>query len=244
MTCPGTRHSNDYVLKGITAMTRKLLLLAGLVVTLTGRVCVAQPAPQGEAFDVLGAVMDNSRKQLSAKQVLNRNKEDAETFREKIIAGWWEFMQANSKARPGEYCAAMFQRARREAHPGGIDLFTGATTVTLFGPGGDYRGALLAFSPLDKEHKFPKLQNGQKVLITLKQGDEPPQTLNALYFTLGKSAAPMIAFAVPSVDALLASIEDLARFELHYQGRVIASIEWHSGFKARDGLQACLKGKR
>lgn len=223
---------------------KKILLVAGLLAALTGAPCRAESVPQGEAFDVLGAVMDKSQKQLSAKNVLKSNKEEAEAFREKIVAGWWEYMQASSRAKPGEFCAAMFQRAKREANPGGIDMFRDGTAVTLFGPGGDYRGALLAFSPLDATHQFPKLQSGQKVLLTLKQGDESPQTLNALYFTLGKSATPMIAFAVPSIEALMASIEDQARFEVLYQGRPIANITWHSGFKARDALKACLKGAR
>jgi hypothetical protein len=202
----------------------------------------AEPAPQGDSFDVLGAMMDNSQKQLSAKGVLKRNKDEAEAYREKIIAGWWEYMQARSGAKPGEYCTAMFQRAKREPHPGGVDLFKEAMTVTVFGPGGAYRGALLAFSPLDNQHAFPKLANGQKVLVTLKQGDEPPQTLNALYLTIGKSARPMIAFAVPSIELLLGSMEDTARFEVLYEGRPIASVAWHSGHKARDALKACLKG--
>ena len=202
----------------------------------------AEPVPQGDSFDVLGAMMDNSQKQLNAKGVLKRNKDEAEAYREKIIAGWWEHMQARSDAKPGEYCAAMFQRARREPHPGGVDLFKDAMTVTVFGPGGAYRGALLAFSPLDEQHAFPKLASGQKVLVTLKQGDEPPQTLNALYLTIGKSARPMIAFAVPSIELLLGSMEDTTRFEVLYEGKPIARVTWHSGHKTRDALKACLKG--
>lgn len=225
-------------------MMKRFLVISGLLAALTAAPCRAESAPQGEAFDVLGSVMDTSQKQLNAKSVLKQNKGDAEAFREKIIAGWWEFMQASSGAKPGEYCAAMFQRAKRESKPGGVDLFKDGMTVTLFGPGGAYRGALLAFSPLTDDHQFPKLQNGQKVLLTLKQGDEAPQTLNAIYMSIGKSANPMVAFAVPSIEALMDSIEDQARFEVLYQGRPIASVAWHSGLKARDALKACLKGAR
>ena len=225
-------------------MMRKFLWAAVMSAALSTTPCRAQAAPQSEAFDVLGSVMDNTQKQLNAKSVLKHNKDDAEAFREKIVAGWWEYMQANSNAKPGEFCAAMFQRAKREPNPGGVDLFKEGMTVTLFGPGGDYRGALLAFSPLDDKNLFPKLQSGQKVLLTLKQGDESPQTLNAAYMTVGKSARPMVAFAVPSIEALLGSIEDATRFEVLYQGRTIANIAWHSGFKARDALKACLKGGR
>jgi len=234
----------DRALEGARTMMRKFLWAAVMSAALSATPCRAQAAPPSEAFDVLGSVMDNTQKQLNAKSVLKHNKDDAEAFREKIVAGWWEYMQANSNAKPGEFCAAMFQRAKREPHPGGVDLFKEGMTVTLFGPGGDYRGALLAFSPLDDKNLFPKLQSGQKVLLTLKQGDESPQTLNAAYMTVGKSARPMVAFAVPSIEALLGSIEDATRFEVLYQGRTIANIAWHSGFKARDALKACLKGGR
>ncbi len=223
---------------------KKILLATAMVAALTVSPCRAESAAQGEAFDVLGSVMDNTQKQLNSKSVLKSNKEEAEKFREKIIAGWWEFMQANSKAKPGEFCAAMFQRAKREPKSGGVDLFSEGMTVTLFGPGGAYRGALLAFSPLDDKHQFPKLQSGQKVLVTLKQGNESPATLNAVFMTLGPTARPMIAFAVPSIEALMASMEDNWTFEVQYQGRSIANIAWHSGFKARDALKACLKDAR
>lgn len=203
-----------------------------------------QAKEQSESFDVLGSVMDTTKKEISAKSVIKGNKEDAEKFREKIISGWWEFMQANSKAKPGEYCAATFTRAKREKTDSGVDLFNDAMTVTLFGPGGDYRGALLAFSPLDDRHTFPKLQNGQKVLVTLKQGNEAPSTLNAVYMTLGgKAAIPMITFAVPSIEALMAGMEDKWNFEVIYQDKTIADIAWHSGNKARDELKKCLAGK-
>lgn len=225
-------------------MMKRILVIAGLLAALPSTLCRAESAPQSEAFDVLGSVLDNSQKQLDAKGLLKQNKHDAEAFREKIVAGWWEFMQASSAAKPGEYCAAMFQRAKREPKSGGVDLFKDGMTITLFGPGGAYRGALLAFSPLSEDHTFPKLQSGQKVLLTLKQGDEGPQTLNALYMTTGKTARPMIAFAVPTIEALMDSIEDQARFDVVYQGHPIASIAWHSGFKARDALKACLKGSR
>lgn len=233
-------HPIDHALEGTTTVMRRLSLAAAILVTLAAAPCRAESVPQGEAFDVLGSVMDNSRKQLSAKSVLKKNNEDAEKFREKIIAGWWEFFQGSSEAKPGEFCTAIFQRAKRESNPGGVELFADGMTVSLLGPGGPYRGALLAFSPLTDGHQFPKLQSGQKVLVTLKQGDESPQTLNAVYMVMGKSAYPMIAFAVPSIEALIASIEDEARFEVLYQGQSIVSIAWHSGFKARDALNACL----
>lgn len=230
-------------LERILNMMKTTLMAAGIITALAVTPCQAQSAAQGESFDVLGSVMDATKKEISAKNILKLNKEEAERFREKFIAGWWEFMQANSKAKPGEYCAATFMRAKREVHPSGVDMFKDGVAVILFGPGGDYRGALLAFAPMDANHVFPKLQNGQKVLVTLKQGNESPATLNAVYMTIGTSSSPMIAFAVPSIDALMGGMEDKWNFEVIYQEQSIANIAWHSGLKARNELKKCLAGQ-
>ncbi|NTV94364.1 MAG: hypothetical protein HGA75_02995 [Thiobacillus sp.] len=205
--------------------------------------CQAATEVKGESFDVLAAVMASTKKEINAKDVLTSNKEEAIRFRDKITAGWWEFMQANSKARPGEYCAATFLRAKRVPRPGGVDLFEKGTAVTLFGPGGSYRGALLGFSPLSDDIAFPKLQNGQKVLVTLKQGNEAPTTLNAIYMRVTPSAPPLIVFTVPSIEALMDGMEDTWSFDVVHEGQSIASIEWRDGLKARDELKRCLAGQ-
>jgi hypothetical protein len=224
-------------------MIKATLMAVRMITVLAIIPFIAHAQGQGETFDVLGSVMDNTKKEISAKDVLKGNKEAAEKFREKVVAGWWEFMQASSNAKSGEFCAATFMRAKREVSPGGIDLFKEGVAVTLFGPGGNYRGALLAFSPVDENHTFPKLKNGQKIMVTLKQGNESPSTLNAIYMTVGKSSIPMIAFAVPTIEALMAGMEDKWDFEVIYQNKLIAKINWHSGIKARDELKKCLAGK-
>lgn len=224
-------------------MIKIIFKLLALLASLATFACHAESGPTGDTFDVLGAVMDNSKKEISAKATLKGNKEDAERFREKIISGWWEFMQANANAKPGEFCAATFMRAKRDKRESGIDLFREGIAVTLFGPGGDYRGALLGFTPLSEDHAFPKLKNGQKILVTLKQGNETPTTLNALYLTVGKAALPMVTFAVPNVEDLMAVMEDKWNFEVIYQNKSLAEIAWHSGHKAREELKKCLSGK-
>ncbi|MBK9427205.1 MAG: hypothetical protein IPN63_07425, partial [Gammaproteobacteria bacterium] len=67
----------------------------------------------GESFDVLGSIMETHNKEYNAKEILDSSKEEAIRWREKMIAGYWEFMQANSKAKPGEYCVAAFLQAKR-----------------------------------------------------------------------------------------------------------------------------------
>lgn len=226
---------------------REALAVAGMAtgaMACIGTVTVAhaETAAAGGTFDVLGSVMDTTRQEISVRGAVEGSKDEARKFRDKLTAGYWEFMQASSDAKPGEYCAAVFFHADREPQAGGEDTFKNGMTVTMFGPGGEYRGALLAFSPLDAQHAFPPGKPGQKILVTLKQGSEAPATMNAVYMTLGAKAQPMIAFAVPTIDALLGGVEDRWSFELTYKGTKVASIAWHSGFAARDAMKRCLAG--
>lgn len=204
--------------------------------------CHAKTEVQGESFDVLGSVMETNVKEINAANIMTSNKEEGSRYREKIIAGWWEFMQVNSKARPGEYCAAMFLRAKRVKQERGDGMSDGMM-VTLLGPGGNYRGALLGFSPLGKDHAFPKLKNRQPVKVTLKQGNAAPVTLNAIYMEVSPSAPPLIVFAVPSIEALMGGMEDQWSFDVSYEGQSIANIAWHDGLKARGELKKCLSGQ-
>lgn len=224
-------------------MIKTAILAAGLVAAALSAPVMAEV--KGEAFDVLASVMETNNKEINAKNVLNSNKEKANQYREKVIAGWWEFMQANSKAGPGEYCAASFLRAKRHVEAGKQDTMKEGVVVTLFGPGGNYRGALLAFSPLgeDSAKVFPKRQNGKPVLVTLKQGNIKPVTLNAIYVETTPKAPPLLAFAVPKIEALLDGMEDNWSFDVSHEGSTIANIEWHDGLKARDELKKCLAGK-
>lgn len=217
-----------------------ILTSAFVAVTMS---CPVWAGAESESFDVLGSVMDKTKKEINAKTILKGNKAEAERFREKIIKGWWEFMQGNSKAKSGEYCMATFLQAKRDSQAGRVDAFKDGTVVMLSGPGGSYRGALLGFMPLDDANDYPKAKSGQPVMMTLKQGNEAPVTLNAIYMTVGKTSRPMIAFAVPNIQALMAGMEDNWSFEVIYQGKTIASANWHSGLKAREELKLCLEGK-
>lgn len=225
------------------AMINRVVLAAGLLVAMAPLQLFAQVA--GGSFDVLASVMQTHDTEINANDVLDSNRKQAQQYREKAVAGWWEFMQASSKAGPGEYCAASFLRAKRLTEPGKGDGLKGGVAVTLFGPGGNYRGALLAFSPLgtDSAAAFPKLESGKPVLVTLAQGDIKPATLNAIYVQTGPKSPPLLAFAVPSIDALMAGMEDRWSFDVSYEGKSIANIEWHDGLMARNEFKKCLAGK-
>jgi len=223
-------------------MIKKALLSFGLLTATLP--CLAAAGVQGESFDVVASVMDEHHKEINANAALGSSKEEANRYREAIIAGWWEFMQARSGAAPGEYCAASFLRAKRLQEAGKTDKMKDGVMVTLFGPGGSYRGALLAFSPLgdDSSAAFPKLPSGKPALVTLTQGNTKPVTLNAIYMQTRPQTPPLLAFAVPSIEALLQGMEDNWSFDLNYQGKSIANIEWHDGLKARAELKKCLAG--
>lgn len=199
----------------------------------------------GGSFDVLASVMAAYDREIDARDVLDSNGKEAERYREKVLAGWWEFTQASSKAGPGEYCAASFLRAKRQPIAGKADGMKEGIVVTLFGPGGNYRGALLAFSPLgeDSAAAFPELASGEPVRVTLKQGNLAPATLNAIYLQTGAKSPPLLAFAVPGIEALMAGMEDSWSFDVGHEGKSIARIEWHDGLMARDQLRKCLAGE-
>jgi hypothetical protein len=200
---------------------------------------------EGGSFDVLASVMEAHDKEINASDAIDANRKQAQLYQEKVVAGWWEFMQASSSAGPGEYCAASFLRAKRQTRPGKGEGLKEGTAVTLFGPGGRYRGALLAFSPLGKDAAaaFPKVDSGTPVRVTLTQGDIKPVTLNAIYMQTGAKSPPLLAFAVPDIEALMAGMKDDWRFDVSYEGKSIASIEWHDGLMARDELKKCLAGR-
>lgn len=185
-----------------------------------------------EGFDVLGSVMDTTKQELNAKQEQEKGNKEFEKskYGRFYKEGYWQFFQASSKAKKGEYCTAMFSRE-------GI-------SVSILGPGGDYKGALMMFASLDnKNNDFPKSSTSSKVTVTLKQGNDAPATVKAINYSLGVSQNPAIVFAVPTIDAALEGIEDKLDFHLEYDGKNIGDIEWHSGIKARDELKKCLAGK-
>lgn len=181
-----------------------------------------------ENFDVLASVMDSSKKELNAKHETEKGKNDflKSKYGRFYKEGYWQFFQGKSQAAKGEYCTAMFSRE---------DMF-----VSIMGPGGSYKGALMMFASLHEGSAFPHSSTG-KIKVTLKQGSDSPATLYALSQHMGDT--PVITFAVPTIDAALAGMEDKLSFHLEHEGKTLADFEWHSGLKARGELQKCLAGK-
>lgn len=141
---------------------------------------------------------------------------------QRYMNGGWEFFQGRTDAAPGEYCSALWSRKD------GL--------VSLSGPGGDYGGALLSFWSED----IPRPNTADTISVTLTQNNEPPQSVKVFNYTSPGISYGAISFAVPSIEAALAGVEDVLRFKLSYQGKTIASIEWHDGNKARNWLRNCV----
>lgn len=209
-----------------------------------GSTCVAdhkaKTAAADSNFDVLGGIMDTSKKEINVKEAIDGNVKAALDSPEYKAweQGSWEFFQANSNAKKGEYCTALFNKQ--------------GNIVALMGPGGSYKGALLAFSNLtdlvNGGGKFPIPEKPGTIELTLYQNDEPPAKVKAFHWDLGQEnlvgdEKPMIVFAVPTIEAALDTMEEKINFRLEYNGEIIEQVEWHSGQMAKQKLLTCLKGK-
>ncbi|MCX7073066.1 MAG: hypothetical protein NTW01_18940 [Gammaproteobacteria bacterium] len=202
----------------------------GMSVASDGKGCSADQVAASSgagSFDVLGNIMDTTKKEINAKQAVETSKQEflSGDARKKYEDGYWQHFQAFSGAKPGEYCAAMFARQ--------------GMSVTVLGPGGDYRGALMIFSALD-DSAFPKSAQPTIIPVSLKQGSDPAATVRVFNFNIGQWQTPILAFAVPTIDAALQGMDDKLDFHLEHEGKAIGSIEWHSGHAARDALKQCL----
>jgi hypothetical protein len=204
----------------------KSLLVATTLITF-------QSLAQGNenSFDVLGSVMDTSKQEINAKKTIDATKTGfKESKYNKLYQdGYWQFFQASSSAKKGEYCAAMFLRQ--------------GMSVTIMGPGGSYKGALMMLSNASDNPAFPSSPTPTKVLMTLKQGSDPAATVNVLNYTIGDLKAPVAVFAVPTIEAAMAGMDDKADFHLEHKGQKILDLEWRGGHAARDELKKCLAGQ-
>lgn len=116
-------------------------------------------------------------------------------------------------------------------------------SVAILGPGGDYRGALMLFMPLEDNAAFPRSAQPRVIKVSLKQANDPVATVGVFNFSIGHWEGPAIAFAVPTIEAALQGMEDKLDMHLQYEGQNIGDIEWHSGLAARDTLKKCLAAK-
>lgn len=137
------------------------------------------------------------------------------------IDGVWSY----PKSAKGEFCFAFFA------------TLGGAVSIT--GPAGAYRGAMLNFyGP-----KIPKPKVPGKQLVTLTQSPDPAATLHAFHHHHGRTDLGAISLPVPTVDAVLSSMVDVQPFKLEMNGEVVLELTWRDGLKAREVLRRCVGGK-
>ena len=174
------------------------------------------------------ASVSTSVAQQPSEEIEKRKKSDPKfkAAYEHYVNGGWDYFDGHAGAAPGEYCAAFYWK--------------GDGMVRLSGPGGDYAGALMTFWGAN----IPTPDKSQKVKVTLKQSGNAPQIVHAFNYKLPSDAFGSIVFAVPTIEALLDGMEDVASFNLEINGISVAKVEWHGGLAARDRLRKCVSAKK
>lgn len=193
----------------------------------------ADAQAQPKAYDPMEDLVSSAKQEINAKAAIETSKNRVlnDPRRKKIDAGYWQFFQGRQDAKPGEFCMAVFWKVDR--------------MIVVSGPGGGYRGAMLAFIAIDPPPGFPRPDDAkltERVKVTLQQGRDPSATVTAFNRTVG-GFADEIAFGVPTVEAALAGMEDKQSFRIDHEGKQIYALEWHSGLAARDVLKRCIAGE-
>lgn len=204
---------------------KKIYLLLSLFVT-------AAYADTG-AYDPLADIVSTTKKEISVKGTVQEKKDELASPKVlKLQKGYWQFFQGKKDAKPGEFCTAIYLQSDK--------------MITIMGPGGEYKGALLGFIAVEPPaDTFPRPDDEkgiQKVSVTLKQGNDSPVTIQAF----NRTVVPLtdeLTFAIPTIKDALDNMEDKLRFQIDYEGKRVFDLEWHSGHAARDVLKRCLKGE-
>jgi hypothetical protein len=207
-------------------MTRWTMLGSALL-------AVAAPAVSQAAYDPMEDLVSTAKQEIKANQAIEASKTRAakDPRRQKVTQGYWQFFQARQDARPGQFCTAVFWQADR--------------MITITGPGGDFKGALLGFVAIEPPDGFPRPDDAkatQKIQVTLTQGTDAPARVSAFNRTIS-GLADEITFVVPTVEAALAGMTDRLAFKIEHQGRQVFALDWHSGLAARERLKRCLQGE-
>jgi hypothetical protein len=189
---------------------------------------------QSNSNDPMEDLVSTAKKEINAQEAIEKTKERVQNDprKKKVQNGFWQFFQGKRDAKPGESCMAVFWKHDR--------------MITITGPGGNYKGALLGFVAITPPATFPRPDNPndiQKVKVTLTQGADAPATVMAFNRTIG-GFSDEIQFAVPTIDAALAGMEDKLRFKIDHAGNAIFDLEWHSGLAAREVMRSCIKGEK
>ncbi|MGM3308429.1 hypothetical protein ACSQ6I_21045 [Anabaena sp. WFMT] len=154
----------------------------------------------------------------------------------KYISGSWNLFPTSrlEGMKSGGYCVASFLKASMDPEAKDAPVM-----INLLGPSGNEKFALLTFAT----ESIPRPKTIQTITVTLIQNNDPPATVKAFNYTMPDMPFGVIAFAVPSIDAALAGIEDVQNFDVKIDGKSVAKTMWHSGLRVRDEFRKCLNGK-
>lgn len=151
-----------------------------------------------------------------------------------LSGSWTLFPTVQAETTPGEYCVASFFKASMDPTANDAPVM-----INLSGPGGDYQGALLTFAA----DAIPKSETMKMIAVTLIQNNYPPATVQAFNYSVPDLPFGVISFAVPTIEAALAGMEDIQSFDIQIAGRSVVKATWHSGLQVRDEFRKCLDGQ-
>ncbi|BAZ31103.1 hypothetical protein NIES4074_35740 [Cylindrospermum sp. NIES-4074] len=154
----------------------------------------------------------------------------------KYLSGSWNLFPTSrlEGVKSGGSCVASFFKASMDP-----EAKYAPVMINLLGPSGNEKFALLTFAA----ERIPRPKTIRTITVTLLQNNDPPATVKAFNYTMPNLPFGVIAFAVPTIDAALAGIEDVQHFEVKIDGKSVAKTMWHSGLKVKDEFRKCLNGK-
>ena len=114
----------------------------------------------------------------------------------RYLTGTWKFLSSPKDGKKGEYCSAFFSRD--------------GVILTLSGPGGEYKGALLQFMSAG----IPRPKTQEVVQVTLTQNNVPPIKFKALNQSSPGLPFGSIIVPIKTMDALLTGMKDVQNLDL------------------------------
>ncbi|WP_341909938.1 hypothetical protein [Polaromonas sp. YR568] len=179
--------------------------------------------------DYAAKLTPEQKRQLEAR---NRDYEIMEKLRRdpvlaRLANGYWDNYQARQSAGPGEFCAAS------HVNLDGV--------ITLSGFDKSWEGGLLVFMG----KSIPKPKAFTELAVTLTQSGEQPATIKVFNppATQEMRDYGTLIFAVTSMKAALAGMEDKQDFAIASEGKEVFRMSWKDGIKARKALGECLRNR-
>ncbi len=184
----------------------------------------------GESFyfstNYAAQLTPEQRKQLEARnkdyEITEKLKRDPAFVR--LAHGYWNH-QSRPLAGPGEFCAASY--------------FSLDGVITLSGFDKSWEGGVLMFMGKN----IPKPKAFTELAVTLTQSGDKPVTIGVFNPPATQELRDLgtLIFAIPSMKAALAGMEDKQDFTITVRDQDVFRMSWKDGLKARKALGECLR---